>query len=156
METFRAAGRDGWTLLRWLSVGLWFLALTLVAARFVRPAWVAGVSVATVGLVSWAVVFDRTHPCAIEGSECYQGVATAAAVILSILIVAVALGVAGLARYARRLRSRRGSVGRDVRLVGTARSSSRHRSPTASVTTRRQKSGAPWLPSWNPISHRPG
>ena len=108
LETFRAAGRDGWTLLRWLSVGLWFLALTLLAARFVRPAWVAGVSVATAGLVSWAVVFDQTHPCAIEGSECYQGVATAAAVILSILIIAVALGVAGLARYARRLRSRRG------------------------------------------------
>ena len=106
LETFRASHRDGWTLLRWLSVGLWFLALILLAARFVRPAWVAGVSVATVGLVSWAVVFDQSHPCAIEGSDCYQGFVTAAAVILSVLIVAVALGIAALARYARGVRSR--------------------------------------------------
>ena len=102
LETFRAGARDGWTLVHRLSVALWFLAVTMLAARFIRPAWAAAVSAVTVGGVSWIVVVDRTHTCAEDSSECYRGFATALALVAAGLVWGIAIAVVALVRSARR------------------------------------------------------
>jgi len=102
LETFRASGLDGWTVLRRLSVILWFVALTLLVPRFVRTPWKAALAVVTLGAVSWAFVSDRMHPCEGDGSECYQGLLTVAAAVAAGLAWAVAFAAAAVARLIRR------------------------------------------------------
>src|SRR5262249_53692462 len=102
LESFRAAARDGWTTLHATVVALWFVALALLVPRLVRRPWAAALGVATAGLVAWALVYDRLHPCEVDGGDCYRGLVTAFSLAVSTLAWGVALAAAAAVRAVRR------------------------------------------------------
>jgi hypothetical protein len=103
LETFRADGLRGWTILHRAAIALWFVALALVLVPAVPRLWQAIPAVVSVGLVVWAIVVERTHTCPEGASECYSGLPLALAIGASAVAWGLALAVAGLARLARRL-----------------------------------------------------
>jgi len=102
LDSFRAAALAGWHLLRVAVVVLWFVALALLLPRVVARPWRAVLAVVTVGMTSWAVVVDRTHPCAEGASECYRGLATTLALLGAAILWGLGFAVAFVARSVRR------------------------------------------------------
>jgi hypothetical protein len=102
LDSFRAAGRAGWNALHAAAVVMWFLALALLLPRVVTRPWQAALAVVTVGLTSWAIVVDRTHPCAAGAAECYRGLVVTLALLASGVLWGLAFAVVFVVRSVRR------------------------------------------------------
>lgn len=79
LDSFSVREQRGWTLLRWAIPIAFFAALVAFASLLSTSLGFAITLAGTVGLVTWAVAYDRARPCP-SGSECYDSFVTTIAV----------------------------------------------------------------------------
>ena len=103
---FFAHKQDGWRVLRGAVVVLFFAALFELLRRLIRRPTLAVTTTATVGLVVWVTVLARAVPC-LEDGECWEDLATLAAVILAGIWWLAYLAGIMLGRFVERIRTPR-------------------------------------------------
>jgi hypothetical protein len=85
LDSFSVREQGGWTLLRWAIPTAFFAALVALASLVATSVALAITLAGTVGIVAWALVYDRARPCNPNASECYDSFVTVLAVGLAVV-----------------------------------------------------------------------
>ena len=102
---FSVREQDGWRYLHGAIVVLFFAALFETSRRLIRRPTLAATTTVTAGVIVWAVIVDRSSIC--EGSECWEGVLSMAALALAAIWWIAYLAGTALGRFVEGVRTSR-------------------------------------------------
>jgi len=105
LPSFFARPRDGWRLLHWAVVVLFFAGVFETTRRVLRRPTLAVTTTLTAGAVVWAWVADRAVRCGPDG-ECWRGLATILALVFAAVCWLAYLAGIMLGRFVERVRTR--------------------------------------------------
>ena len=102
---FSVREQDGWRYLHGAIVVLFFAALFETSRRLIRRPTLAATTTVTAGVIVWAVIVDRSSIC--EGSDCWEGVLSMAALALAAIWWIAYLAGTALGRFVEGVRTSR-------------------------------------------------